>query len=238
MFYSEEYQPSLGDCGKNGQMTYPAMLQLIENVGGHHSDKVGDNLVVGSQHGLVAVAAEWRLEFTRRPDSTEKIKVTTWVTGQVRSAVIIRHCTFTDSEGNIILKAEAKLCLIDLETKMLARMTEELCRKYDVEEEKAFETDLKKLKAPQEYETEMMIQTRRCDIDFNNHVHNVRYVDMALDALPRDVYDEYNFTQLRIVYIKPIEENEKITAKYEKTESGHFIGIFADGTLCTMVEFR
>ena len=55
-------------------------------------------------------------------------------------------------------------------------------------------------------------------MDFNGHVHNTKYLDFALEALP-DTVPRDAFTGFRMVYPKAVKDVEAVTLKY--TPDGH-----------------
>ena len=45
MIYEEEMKTGIEDAGKNGFITNRAILRILENIGGYHSDNVGYGLL-------------------------------------------------------------------------------------------------------------------------------------------------------------------------------------------------
>ena len=78
---------------------------------------------------------------------------------------------------------------------------------------------------------------RRSDIDFNGHVHNTKYLDLALEALP-DTVPRDVFTGFRMVYPKAVKDVEAVTLKYTLTDTGPFVCVYSADTLCTLIRFE
>ena len=97
-----------------------------------------------------------------------------------------------------------------------------------------------RLKEPKVYESEMPYRVRRSEIDLNGHVHNLCYLDFALEALPEDVYHNRDFHDIRITYRKEIGAEEKdVLFKYHNEDGIHTVGIYgADGILRALVELK
>ena len=83
----------------------------------------------------------------------------------------------------------------------------------------------------------MPYHIRRKEIDLNGHLHNLCYLDIALEILPEEVYYERDFKEIRITYRKEIKADEKeITCKYKKENGTHTVGIYGqNGTLRSIV---
>lgn len=194
MYYKEIYQPRISDYDRNGKLYYESILQILETAGSHHSDTVGDSVIEGSQSGIAWILTEWRVQVLRRTDSKEKLQITTWVRGKAPASAVYRDFLLTDENGTEVIRAEAKFALFDLATSRLTRISEELFGSYQPEDKTVFE-DVQRLRAPSEYTSETELKLRRSDIDFNGHVHNTRYVDLAMEALPNEIFASDDFTE-------------------------------------------
>ena len=237
MYYKEIYQPRISDYDRNGKLYYESILQILETAGSHHSDTVGDSVIEGSQCGIAWILTEWRVQILRRTDSKEKLQITTWVRGKAPASAVYRDFLLTDETGAEVIRAEAKFALFDLTTSRLTRISEELFASYQPEDKTVFE-DAQRLRAPSEYVSETEMKLRRSDIDFNGHVHNTRYVDLAMEALPNEIFASDDFTDIHILYAKPVVERAVVKAKYVFKDSAYLVAVYADDIYCALVEFK
>ena len=237
MFYKENYQPRISDYDRNGKLSYEAILQILESAGSHHSDSAGDSVIKGSQNGIAWILTDWRVEIIYRTDSKEKLYITTWVRGKAPASMVFRNFILTDSNGNEVIRAEAKFALLDLSTGRLTRISEALLESYQPENKTVFDTATQRLHAPTEFDDEQIITLRRSDIDFNGHVHNTRYMDFALEILPEAFYRNNNVAEIHIVYMKPLKESSAVTVKCSNAENKYRICIYSEDVLCTLCEF-
>lgn len=237
MYYKEIYQPRISDYDRNGKLYYESILQILETAGSHHSDTVGDYVIEGSQCGIAWILTEWRVQILRRTDSKEKLQITTWVRGKAPASAVYRDFLLTDETGAEVIRAEAKFALFDLATSRLTRISEELFGSYQPEDKTVFE-DAQRLRAPSEYTSETELKLRRSDIDFNGHVHNTRYVDLAMEALPNEIFARDDFMDIHILYAKPVMERAVVKAKYVFKDSAYLVAVYADDVYCAWVEFK
>jgi acyl-ACP thioesterase len=150
----------------------------------------------------------------------------------------LRDFEIFDEEGVLCVSASSKWTPVDAVEKKLLRVTEELLATYGTEEKQAFENgELLRLREPKNYLYEMPYHIRRKEIDLNGHLHNLCYLDIALEALPDDVYHSRDFKDIRITYRKEIKADEKdITCKYTEENGTHIVGIYGNnGTLRAIV---
>lgn len=238
MYYKEIYQPRISDYDQNVKLYYESILQILETAGSHHSDTVGDSVIEGSQSGIAWILTEWRVQVLRRTDSKEKLQITTWVRGKAPASTVFRDFILTDENGNEVIRAEAKFALFDLTTSRLTRISEELLGSYQPEDKTVFDTAAPRLRAPTEFDSEQTITLRRSDIDFNGHVHNTRYVDLAMEALPNEIFASDDFTDIHILYAKPVMERAVVKANYVFKDSAYLVAVYADDIYCALVEFK
>ena len=172
-----------------------------------------------------------------RPENGESLNITTWVRGKAPASAVYRDFLLTDENGTEVIRAEAKFALFDLATSRLTRISEELFGSYQPEDKTVFE-DAQRLCAPSEYTSETELKLRRSDIDFNGHVHNTRYVDLAMEALPNEIIASDDFTDIHILYAKPVMERAVVKANYVFKDSAYLVAVYADDIYCALVEFK
>lgn len=85
--------------------------------------------------------------------------------------------------------------------------------------------DFPKMHVPEEYQFETEYIVRKSDIDVNNHMHNLNYLDLANEALPEEVYKEGKLNNVRITYKKEIKLGEIVKCKYSFIDGKHFVTV-------------
>ena len=223
MFYTETYCPGVADFDRDGKLAYEAILRILENTASRHSDSSGDDVIDGSRRGITWVLTDWRVEIVRRPQSKAPLQV--------------RDYTITDTSGTELVRAESRLILFDLRTEKIVRIDRERFASYRPEARSVFPDTAPRLRAPDVFDTQMVLPLRRCDIDFNGHVHNTRYLEFALEALPETMRCDA-FRGFRIVYPKAVKDTKTVTLKYTAADDGAFVCLYSADTLCTIVRFE
>lgn len=226
MTVEHEYEVKLSEIGKENKVTNKAILSYLEDIGGIHSNMAGTGVLDIPKTQLTWVLLEWKLQVIKKPKYAEKVKVTTWSRNAVK-CYAYRDFEIYDIEGNIIAKAISKWVLIDIEKGRIVKVDDELLSKYEPEIDKTvFENEeFEKIKEPEEYELETEYQVKRSDIDVNKHMHNLNYIDLAIEALPEEIYQKEDFDNIRITYKKEIKLGETVKCKYANQEGKHIIVI-------------
>ena len=237
MFYSEIYQPGVADFDRSGKFGYEAILRIFETTASRHSDSAGDNVVEDSQNGITWVLTDWRVQIVRRPDGKAPLRVTTWVRDSVPTGRIFRDYTLADETGTELVRAESRLVLFDLRAQKILRIDQTRFRSYRPEARGVFASAAPRLRAPDVFDGETVLPLRRSDIDFNGHVHNTKYLDLALEALP-DTVPRDAFTGFRMVYPKAVKDVGSVTLKYHLADGDPFVCVYSADTLCTLIRFE
>ena len=226
MIVENNYTVKLSEIGKENKVTNKAILSYLEDIGGIHSNMAGTGVLDIQKTHLTWVLLEWKLQVIRRPNYSEKIKVTTWSRDAVK-CYAYRDFEIYDMEENIVAKAISKWVLIDIEKGSIVKVDNELLSKYEPEIDKTVFEDEKfeKIKEPEEYELETEYKVKRADIDVNNHMHNLNYIDLAVEAFPEDVYNQNEFNNIRITYKKEIKLGETIKCKYAFQDGKNIVAV-------------
>ena len=70
-----------------------------------------------------------------------------------------------------------------------------------------------------------MYKVIKRDIDINNHVHNLYYLDFAYEALPEDVYRADECNNIEVMYKKQIKLADEIVCLYAKEKNENIVSI-------------
>lgn len=132
-----------------------------------------------------------------------------------------------DQDNNLLVIGSSKWALLNLKERRAVIITDEIMAKYNPIEKSVFnEMQIPKIKAPEEYDLVYTYQVLRKDVDFNNHMHNLYYLDLAYETLPEEVYLKRPFNEIRVSYKKEITLNEKIICKYKQVADEYVISIY------------
>ena len=88
---------------------------------------------------------------------------------------------------------------------------------------KCLETWNEKLKEPENSNFIMNDNVQRRDIDTNNHVNNLYYLDYALEALPEDIYMNSNFSNVEIMYKHEAKLGDTLSIFYTKSNNNEIV---------------
>lgn len=236
MFVEFTYSPLIEDYYNNGELKIESILKILENAGNSHSDKAGNNVLEGSSNGFAWILTDWLVKLDFFPKYGEKIKVVTWCHEGSSPFGICRDFELYTAD-KLCGKGTTRWVLYDLNTQRPAKVTQDLMDRYETESKSVFEEiRLPKISVPEEFSNQQVLSARRTDIDFNHHVHNLVYIDYAMEVLPQEVFEKHDFKNIRITYKSAIKEGESFSARYALLDGQHTVCIYgADDTLRTLI---
>lgn len=77
---------------------------------------------------------------------------------------------------------------------------------------------------------------QRRDIDINEHMHNLSYLDMAYEILPDEVYKNKVFHNVRIEYKKEIVYGEKVECYYLEQDNKYVVTAKSNDNINAIIE--
>ena len=224
MIFEKKYTVGNRDVGFNNKATNKAMLKYLENIACCHSDKVGYGINTMEDTKVVWILLDWKFKVIERPIYGQTIKVKTW-SRKMEKCCAYRDFEIYDEKENKLAIATTKWVLLDADTRRIKRISDEMSGKYQSEPERSvFKEDIEKLHELENQETSMNLKIRRTDIDINNHVNNLNYLDLAYEILPEEVYKD-DLKNVRISYKNQTEPGEIVNITYTKQYGKNIITI-------------
>lgn len=224
MILEKMYTVGNRDVGATKKATIKAMMKYLENIACSHSDIVGYGINTIEETGVVWILLDWKFKIIERPKYGQNIKVRTW-SRKMEKCSAYRDFQILDENGNVLAIATTKWVLLDASTRKIQRIPEEFTTKYQSEPERnVFGEEIEKLQETENEEYSVQVKTRRTDLDINNHVNNLNYLDLAYEVLPDEVYNA-ELKNVRITYKHQTEPGEIVNVSYTKKENKNIITI-------------
>lgn len=196
--YEKEYTVRYSEVTDKAVSSLPALVSYFQDTTMFHSDTVGQGIGDLMERKMAWLLASWRVKIERYPNYAEKITARTWAT-KFAGVYGYRDFSLSDEKGNIIALASSVWIQYDAGAQKMKRVTQEVADVYGAEGNFAFsDGEEGRIRPPKEYVDVGFAEVRRRDLDTNNHVNNVRYIDYALDVLPPDL----DVRELRVSYKK------------------------------------
>lgn len=190
------YTVMYDDINDNLEMTNIALLRYLEEPGGIQTKNIFGGMITPKG---VWILLNWKVKKFKELYWSEAFRIKTWPAKHIGPFSIRNYEVYNDN-NELTAVASTKWVLMDITTKKMVRDMEDIICRYTEYDKMVFEEDFPKLKEPGDLEYTYNHVIQRRDIDTNGHVNNIKYLELAYEALPKEVYDKINFKNIDVMY--------------------------------------
>jgi medium-chain acyl-[acyl-carrier-protein] hydrolase len=233
MYVEQKFFVGLQDIGMENKITNKAILGFLEDSGGIHSNIAGYGLKNIKETKLSWIILNWKLKVFKRANYAEMITVRTW-SSKTDKLYAYRDFEVLNEDGEIIAVASSKWVAVNIETEKIIRLTEEIVGPYKEEHRYMFpDYKYEKIIEPETILQSSSYTINRQMIDINKHVHNIYYYDLAEIAIPEEVLDSKEFSEVEINYKKEIKFGETVKCNYSVVDDEIIVTIKSEDESAT-----
>jgi acyl-ACP thioesterase len=234
--FEKQFQLRYSDMNKYGEASPVTILALLEEAASEHCSHIGYGLdyLYSQNIGWVLLAA--CIEMNRYPVFRERITIRTWMS-QYTTTRGYRENIIYDEEGKIIGSGRCLWLFYDIKRKRPVKIFDEIKTKWSAyKPESDYDID-GKINAPGTFARQKQLHVCNYDMDMNNHVNNLRYLQWLLETVPDDVTQDCYVSLVDIRFLKEAYNGhtiESCTVAAQKNYFAHAINNLTDGSACAI----
>lgn len=219
-----EWRIRASECGENGVARLVAILDLMQEAASLNAEELGfskSNFAAKGEN-ISWVLTHLRVRMERYPRWGEKVTVVTWPRAG-RKITAMRDFLLRDGDGREIGRATSEWMVIDLASRRVLPIPEDVFALANTERENVFGADgFAKLRwdCRDTAGDALRFRAKRSDIDLNGHVNNIHYADWFMETLPKDAKP---CRECEIVFKSETFAGEEVVAEGVETEPGVFM---------------
>lgn len=237
--FTKEYRISLRDMSADFKAKSTTLLHDFEEcfaqfcykneISGYHLDKMG----------LMWVIANINLEILEEmPLWDQSIKFEVWFSEIKKSRAYLEFQAFHNEK--LIGQGDSLWFILDQKTRRPVAL-DKLLERCGKNEQTVFDLRKKSDANIEEYKklNEQNLVVTFNDLDYNNHVNNVSYVDWAIISIPEDIRKQYRIKKYSLNFLKECFLNEKIkTNLYQKDNLLKFEVVKEDESIACKIDIE
>jgi acyl-ACP thioesterase len=209
--WTETFRARYYEVGPDSCVTIQALCNYFQEAAGNHAAKLGVGMQTLMQQRRSWVLSRLLVQMSVFPGWLDEVTVDTWPAGLERMFAM-RLFRLRCGERLIGCGSSAWL-LFDLDRRRPLRP--DFVRDLAVN---GPELDLEikldgKIEPPRQCTWQRPFTVRTSDLDMNQHVNNVNYIDWALEAVPTDTRRSCRLHRLQIEFLAECRENEQIVSQ-------------------------
>jgi medium-chain acyl-[acyl-carrier-protein] hydrolase len=184
--WSEPFHVRSYEIAADGRLTLPHLCDWLQEAAGNHATALGvatDRLL---EDGRAWVLTRLRVEVDRYPTWRETLILETWPSA-ADGLYAQRDFVLLDGGHQQVARATSQWLVIDVARRRPVRLPPSVLDLHLPDRPHALEPLRDALEAPEDSPHVRQFSVRRSDLDLNDHVNNVRYIEWALEAVPDSV---------------------------------------------------
>ena len=208
--FTKKYEIHYYEVNSKMKCKFSSIIDFIEDVGTQQSEHLGGGIEYCAKNNCGWVFYKYDIKMHRYPMFGETISITTQPVG-FKKFYGLREYMIRDEEGNLIGEGLALFFLINIEKRRPMRIQDEQCDMYGVDGDADCDISMDKIEKCDEEQFHKQFDIRYSDIDSNNHVNNVKYVEWAIEAVPIDIVNNYALKRIKVVFEKECIYGDKVS---------------------------
>lgn len=186
------------------------LLNYFEDIAMQNSSAVGVSMEYYDSNKRGFMLLSWEIRMFNWPSFNETITIITTPTAFKRF-LANREYKVYNSKGELVAEANSVWIFTDTQARKPVSVPDELYPRFGIapDSHKHF-TMLDSVKPIMTGDITAPIQVLQRDIDMNNHVNNVRYVEWALESIPRVWAETYYLKSIRVNYKRELYLEDRV----------------------------
>lgn len=234
--YSSIHKVVYYECDKTQKMTVQMLLNLLIQVSGEQSARLGLTDAKMEESGMAWIVLQHLFEINRMPNNNETIEVET-AARQYNKFFCYRDFTVKSETGGVLVSFTMVFAIMDIHERKMIQISDKMVKPYEAPLVKKPIRNPRPQVIEEETADSSIYRVRYFDIDANDHVNNSKYIEWMFDMLGEKfltghIVKKGNIKfEKEILYGQPVEclvslfdhvESQK-TVKEKSVQSAHRI---------------
>ena len=189
-----------GHIAANRKLSPLALAMFLQEIASTHATQLGVGIEELLAQEKTWVLSRLKIRLTENPVRPEKITIETWPSGKER-LFAMRNFVLYDDAGHVFGHADSAWLIIDVNSRRPLKIDPFLVgwAQFPYEKEWPFEPNGLPAFTPEN--DGRRFYTRFRDLDINQHVNNVSYMEWALEGLPWDLLFHGELQEIEIHFL-------------------------------------
>jgi medium-chain acyl-[acyl-carrier-protein] hydrolase len=229
LFYDVKYYEA--DYKKRVLIT--SVMNYFQDLVVKDSEKKEIGLDFLKEHNMAWVIAKWDITFEKYPSFKDNLLVKT-IPIALKSFYAHRRFEVWNENSELVISANTLWILINTKTRKPVKIDSVFYDAYGLGYENNDKLDFEKLQIPEHLTAKNEFTIRYTDIDTNEHVNNVKFVEWAMQTVPLEVIMSKTLCRIQIEYKKEALYGDSVLScsqMSKKEESIEFQHLICDSSM-------
>jgi acyl-ACP thioesterase len=215
MIHKEEFRVRAYEMDASGRASVSTICNYLQEVAGNHATALGVAVDELFKKNMTWVLSRLHVQIERFPFWREIIQIETWPSGR-HGKFATRDFLIYDQKHRPIVRGTSSWMILDLKSQHPITMPDFMTKIAIPERERAIKDQFPKLPLPGKTPIEKQFDVRLGDLDINQHVNNVKYIEWTLESIPLAEWRNKQLTSLEISFRAETKYGESIVVQSEQ----------------------
>ncbi len=220
--YKESFKVHTYEVDIHNRLTIHALCQFLQEAASNHASLLGFGVEFLLKNKRTWVLSRLAVEIEDFIPLGETITIKTWP-ADTEKLFFIRDFEIANSDGKIIGSATSYWIFLDTEKRRPIHPSKNEIV-YDYKDiQRGFNRSLDKLPSLESLLSSMIFHVRYSDLDLNNHVNNIKYIEWGMEGVDPD-YRKINIPfSLEINFLSEAKYGDEVNLSMKQVSSGDFL---------------
>ena len=208
------------DC--HNRLSILSMFSFMQEAASKHAAALGVSIQQLLAENYTWLLSRLKINIAAFPGWNDQIQVNTWPSG-TQQLFALRDFKISGADNQIIAAAISAWLVIDLKKRRPVRIAPFVERLKPIEGSHILDERLDKLPALSHPVHERSFVVRYSDLDINQHVNNVKFVEWIVESVPSATLNAWVASELEINFLAEAFHEDRILAACSPQDPDHTI---------------
>lgn len=214
---NEVFQIRAYEIDSRGKASVQSLCNYFNEIAGNHAQALGVSIETLFAKKKTWILSRLHVNIKRYPIWREEIRIETWPSG-VSGMYALRDFLIFDGQEQIIGKATTSWMMLDLIKRKPIVMPDFIKSIEIPKKERAINDKFDRLAKLKKIDDEKHFYVRLSDLDLNQHVNSVNYIEWAVETIPLKIWQKQCVSELEISFRAETNYGDRIISQTQHIE--------------------
>jgi len=215
-YFEKQFELRYFEMNNFGEAASTTILTLLEETAAEHCYSINHSLYDLEKQNIGWVLVSGIMTINRYPIYKEKIFIRTWLSSYSMIKGIRENIIY-DEKRNIIGKAKGLWVFFNIMKRRPIQIFDSIKERWSFCNDESINHDITKKINPINSEKHTReFKVNRFDVDTNEHVNNIRYLQWLIESIPDDIIDNYYLHSIDGRFVTEAQYGDTILSFTEK----------------------
>lgn len=217
--WTQRFEVRSYETDPGGRLSVTGLCDYLQEAASAHAVDLGISIGDLGRSQLTWVLGRLQLSIDRLPTWQDAVEVTTWPS-RLRGFFVNRDFLVESAGREVLARATSTWFVIDVDRRRAVRIPEVVRALRLPERERALRETWAKLPAPDAPDRTGRFAIRRSDLDLNDHVNHVSYLEWALETLDLEFFSARRLARLEIDFLAELTYGDSVLTEAQTIPDG------------------